>query len=127
MVGAGPRVRRPGKGRTDPPATTARGNTEERISAARALGSCGTPEAVQPLTALGKLAEPCAVPALADLLGDGAWWVRASAAGALRRLGARGYEALEDAATNHGGRFAREQAQEALALEELARTRAAVI
>lgn len=115
------------------------GSDEERVSAARALGQLGTPDAREALTAaldpgfgwplraqaakaLGEIGDPRSAPELEAMLGDQAWWVRANAANALRRLGADGIAALERA-TDHPDRYARDRAREALALEGVAAAR----
>ena len=112
----------------------ASGSIEERISAARALGAVGGrrsrpeleralgdeswPLRAQAAKALGKLAIQRSVPALERVLDDSAWWVRANAASALRELGEPGRAALERA-LEHEDRYARDRAQEALALDRL--------
>lgn len=115
------------------------GSDEERVSAARALGQIGTlasrdglvealdpglpwPLRAQAAKALGELGDPRVVAELEAMLGDDAWWVRANAANALRRLGAEGLAALERA-TGHPDRYARDRAREALALEAVAAER----
>ena len=55
------------------------------------------------------------MPALAAVLDDSAWWVRANAATSLRALGQPGHLALEHA-LDHPDRFARDRAREALAM-----------
>jgi len=125
----------------DPSAETAlrvmlrTGGDEERVGAARALGTAGTraaapdleaalaapdwPLRVQAARSLGLLDIEDAVPALAKCLGDEAWWVRSAAAGALAALGQPGHRALQ-AALVSPDRYARERAQEALTLHDLA-------
>ena len=111
------------------------GGTEERISAARALGGIGEPGGcheleralkdpswplrAQAAKALAKVAVDRSAPALEAVLDDPAWWVRANAATALRGLGAPGRAALERALT-HDDPFARDRAHEALAIDRLA-------
>jgi HEAT repeat protein len=56
---------------------------------------------------------------LEQRLSDEAWWVRSNAADTLAEIGADGVEALERA-LSHSDRFARERAEEALALHQLA-------
>jgi HEAT repeat protein len=107
------------------------GAKEERISAARALGSLGDPRAggmlvaamadpewtvrAQAARALGRLRFTDAAAVLEAGLGDEAWWVRANCGNALRSLGHDGIVALERA-LHSPDRFARDRAREALAL-----------
>ena len=62
-----------------------------------------------------RLAGGSCVPELERALSDGAWWVRANAAEALRFAGPEGLAALQRATTSDD-RFAAERAREALAL-----------
>ncbi|MDX6607365.1 MAG: hypothetical protein QOD14_1905 [Solirubrobacterales bacterium] len=110
-------------------------NTEERVAGARALGPSGSEASVavlikalddpawevraQAAKSLGRHPEDRAVPALEESLSDDAWWVRSNAADALAEIGADGVEALKRA-LSHSDRFARDRAQEALALHQLA-------
>jgi HEAT repeat protein len=111
-----------------------KGSLEERISAARALGSVGGrrsrgelekalldeawPLRAQAARALGAIGIRRSVPALETVLDDPAWWVRANAASALRELGAPGRAALERA-LDHPDRYARDRAREALAMDRV--------
>ena len=108
--------------------------TEERVAAARALGPSGSRASLPVLEAalddpdwevraqaaksLALHPEPGAVPTLEARLSDKAWWVRSNAADTLASLGERGIDALERALSNPD-RYARERAQEALALHRL--------
>ena len=110
-----------------------RGEEEERIRAARALGRLGRvssaaaliaalsdespPVRAQAARALGTLREARSVPALVALMDDLSWWVRGRAAEALLAVGPAGVEALRTCAESHPDAFARERAAEALALE----------
>jgi HEAT repeat protein len=66
---------------------------------------------------LAEMREVRSVDALAVLMSDPAWWVRARAADALRSLGATGLAALRECVHAHPDPFARERAAEALAME----------
>jgi HEAT repeat protein len=108
---------------------------EERVAAARALGPSGTEASVAVL--IKALDDPAwevraqaakslschptdqAVPALEERLSDEAWWVRSNAADTLAGIGSQGVKALKRA-LSHSDRYARERAQEALALHKLA-------
>lgn len=110
------------------------GAVEEQISAARALGTAGSPASApelrsalvspewpvrgQAARSLGLLGVGSAVPMLEGLLGDQAWWVRFAAAEALVLLGEPGHAALRRALESRD-RYARQRAQEALALHRL--------
>ena len=109
--------------------------TEERVAAARALGPSGSEASVpvlikaledpawevraQAAKSLSSHPEDEAVPALEERLSDEAWWVRSNAADTLAELGTAGIKALKRA-LSHSDRYARERAQEALALHNLA-------
>jgi HEAT repeat protein len=109
--------------------------TEERVAAARALGPSGTEASVavliralddpawevraQAAKSLSSHPQNSAVLPLEQRLSDEAWWVRSNAADTLAEIGADGVEALERA-LSHSDRFARERAEEALALHQLA-------
>jgi HEAT repeat protein len=110
-------------------------HTEERVAAARALGPSGSQASVavlikaltdsawevraQAAKSLSAHPEERAVPALEERLSDEAWWVRSNAADTLAEIGADGIKALKRA-LSHSDRFARERAEEALALHHLA-------
>lgn len=111
----------------------ARGDDEERIAAARALGRLGGVSSIPPLIealhapdnwplraqaarALGRLGAEEASRALSERLTDQAWWVRKPAARALRRLGPTGIAELNSALALDD-RYARERAAEELRLE----------
>jgi HEAT repeat protein len=110
-------------------------HTEERVAAARALGPSGSDASVavlivalsdtawevraQAAKSLGRHSDDSAVPALEERLSDDAWWVRSNAADSLAEIGAGGVSALKRA-LSHSDRFARDRAQEALALHQLA-------
>jgi HEAT repeat protein len=109
--------------------------TEERVAAARALGPSGSKASVavlikalgdpawevraQAAKSLGRHPDERAVPVLEERLSDEAWWVRSNAADSLAEIGAGGVSALKRA-LSHSDRFARDRAQEALALHQLA-------
>jgi HEAT repeat protein len=109
--------------------------TEERVAAARALGPSGSDASVavlikalgdpawevraQAAKSLGRHPDDRAVPVLEERLSDEAWWVRSNAADSLAEIGAGGVSALKRALT-HSDRFARERAEEALAVHHLA-------
>jgi HEAT repeat protein len=109
--------------------------TEERVAAARALGPSGSEASVavlikalddqawevraQAAKSLSAHPDELAVPALEERLSDEAWWVRSNAADTLAEIGADGIKALRRA-LSHSDRFARERAEEALALHQLA-------
>jgi HEAT repeat protein len=109
-------------------------HVEERVAAARALGPSGSQASVpvlisalndpawevraQAAKSLGLHPEPGAVPALEGRLSDEAWWVRSNAADTLASSGEQGVEALRRV-LSHTDRYARERAQEALALHGL--------
>ncbi len=111
------------------------GGCEERASAARALATTGTravaPDLVHALEdpewqvraqaakALGALRAHESTGSLERCLGDRSWWVRANAAEALAWLGEPGIAALRRV-VQHGDRYARDRAREALALHDLA-------
>jgi HEAT repeat protein len=108
---------------------------EERVAAARALGPSGSKASVavlikalgdpawevraQAAKSLGRHPDDRAVAVLEERLSDEAWWVRSNAADTLAEIGAGGIKALKRALT-HSDRFARERAEEALALHQLA-------
>jgi HEAT repeat protein len=111
------------------------GNLEVRISAIRALGRLGVPQAAGPMIAclspdeqtslravaaraLGGLADPQAAPALGVCLSDPEYWVAHNSAEALSALGPAGLAELERAA-DAGGSGAG-HAREALARYALA-------
>jgi len=111
------------------------GNLEVRISAVRALGRLGVPQATGPMIAclspdeetslravaaraLGVLGDPQAAPALAACLSDPEYWVAHNSADALAALGLAGVAELERAA-GAGGSGAG-HAREALARHALA-------
>jgi HEAT repeat protein len=110
-------------------------HVEERVAAARALGPSGSEASVPVLIAalddaawqvraqaaksLRKHPEGRAVEPLEARLSDEAWWVRSNAADTLVALGRDGIAALRRA-LSHSDRYARERAQEALALHDLA-------
>lgn len=113
-------------------ASAATADDELQVAICRALGTVGTdrsaghlvamlrhdswPVRAQAATSLASLSPaPKVVAALELSLGDPAWWVRANAAGALRRLGGAGIAGLIRA-TRHPDRYARARAEEALAL-----------
>ena len=97
---------------------------ELRASAARALGSIGSPQALGALCertrdpvwqvrstaaqALGRIGDAQAIPTLAGRLIDVAWWVRFNAAEALFRLGYCGRERLLETLAVHQDRYARD-------------------
>lgn len=105
---------------------------EERINATRALSQIGGARALEPLRAaladpewavraqaargLGGLGNPIAAPDLASHLTDRAWWVRANASNALAELGEPGLGALREIAERSPDRYARDRAQETLAM-----------
>lgn len=109
------------------------GEDEERVRAARALGAIGSPAALDALTdalddrfwavraqaarGLGRLGARSAISGLVMRMGDSSWWVRANCAEALRLIGAEGVEALRTCSTTHPDRYARQRADEALAME----------
>ena len=109
----------------------ARGNAEERINAARALGRCGTHRSFaviraalsdlddnvrgQAAAALGELGDVAAVPLLEETMRDPGWWVRSNAAAALAKLGDDGVAALERVRTR-ADKFAAQRAGEQLLL-----------
>lgn len=103
---------------------------EVRLSAVRALGRIGLPQAAQAIAAclrpeedpalraiaagaLGRIGAPQTAPALATCLGDPDYWVAHSAARALAELGSAGVAALTRAAGGPGRGAA--HAREALA------------
>lgn len=107
---------------------------EVRLSAVRALGRIGLPQAAQAIAgclrpdedpalraiaagALGRIGAPSAAPALATCLGDPDYWVAHNAARALAELGSAGLAALTEAAGGHGRGAA--HAREALARRAL--------
>src|SRR4051794_10583032 len=110
-------------------------HTEERVAAARALGPSGSEASVavlikalddpewevraQAAKSLSSHPAEGAVSALEERLSDEAWWVRSNAADTLAEIGADGIKALKRA-LSHSDRFARERAEEALALHHLA-------
>lgn len=111
------------------------GNLEVRISAVRALGRLGVPQATGPMIAclspaeetslravaaraLGVLGDPQAAPALGVCLSDPEYWVAHNSADALTALGVAGLAELERAA-DAGGSGAG-HAREALARHALA-------
>lgn len=109
------------------------GADEERVRAARALGAIGSPVALEALTdalddtfwavraqaarGLGRLGARSAISGLVMRMGDSSWWVRANCAEALRVIGDEGVEALRTCSTTHPDRYARQRADEALAME----------
>jgi len=112
------------------------GSVEVRVSAVRALGRLGLPQAIGPVTAclqpgedpalraaaahaLGRIGDPRSAQPLAACLGDPHYWVAHNAAMALAELGEAGLTELTLAAAGHGGRAA--HAREALARRALAR------
>lgn len=117
------------------------GPGEARAAAAQALGRLGTPSAVGPLvaaagadqpagvrcealTALGAIGDPAAVRPIGEIVATGGpLRVAAAAAAALACLGEAGMRSLE--ALGAGGGPGAPHAQEALAVAELARGRAA--
>lgn len=119
------------------------GPGEARAAAAQALGRLGTPSAVGPLvaaaaagadqpagvrcealTALGAIGDPVAVRPIGEIVATGGpLRVAAAAAAALACLGEAGMRSLE--ALGAGGGPGAPHAQEALAVAELARGRAA--
>ena len=119
-------------------ALLARGDSEEQIGAARALGAAGSrrsipgllgalhsdswPLRAQAARALGRLAAVEAMPQLAAHLSDPAWWVRKQAGRALVALGPVGGYALLEEALEHEDRFARDRAAEELRLAAVSRT-----
>jgi HEAT repeat protein len=108
---------------------------EERVAAARALGPSGSEASIAVLVAaledeawevraqaaksLACHPDDSAVPALEGKLSDEAWWVRSNAADTLAEIGTAGIKALKRT-LSHSDRFARDRAQEALALHHLA-------
>jgi HEAT repeat protein len=110
-------------------------HTEERVAAARALGPSGSEASVavlikalddqawevraQAAKSLSAHPQEQAVGPLEERLSDEAWWVRSNAADTLAEIGADGIKALKRA-LSHSDRFARERAEEALALHQLA-------
>jgi HEAT repeat protein len=114
-------------------------DVEERVAAARALGPSGSEASVpvliralddpswevraQAAKSLAHHPEPAAVPVLEEHLADQAWWVRSNAADTLVSIGEDGVSALRRV-LSHSDRYARERAQEALALHDLAGARA---
>jgi HEAT repeat protein len=110
-------------------------HTEERVAAARALGPSGSEASVavlikalddqawevraQAAKSLSAHPQERAVAPLEERLSDEAWWVRSNAADTLAEIGAEGIKALKRA-LSHSDRFARERAEEALALHQLA-------
>lgn len=109
------------------------GADEERVRAARALGTIGAPVALDALTSalddpfwvvraqaargLGRLGARSAIGLLVTRMGDSSWWVRANCAEALRLIGTEGVDALRACSRTHPDRYARERADEALAME----------
>jgi HEAT repeat protein len=109
-------------------------SSDIRARACHALGSIGDPNMAIELSAaindrewpvramaakaLGRMRVAEAIPKLANALRDEEWWVRHNAALALRSIGPRGIEALENLVAD-GDAFAREQA--ILMLEESGR------
>lgn len=107
---------------------------EERVAAARALGPSGSAASVpvlvnaledpawevraQAAKSLALHPEPGVIPPLEERLSDEAWWVRSNAADTLASIGAEGVKALRRV-LSHSDRYARERAQEALALHRL--------
>lgn len=105
------------------------GSIEERIAAARALGTCGTassvdalrkalrsddaPVRMQAATALGSLRAHVAVDDLRQALADRSWWVRSNAATALGEMGEPGIVALQTAVSGPD-EFAAHRASEEL-------------
>lgn len=107
----------------------AAGSAEERIAAARALGSCAAGGGIaeleaalgdedprirmQAATALGRLNATQSIDVLSVALTDRSWWVRSNAASALSTLGEPGLQALR-AIRDGSDRFAAERAREEL-------------
>ncbi len=112
------------------------GSVEVRISAVRALGRLGLPQAIGPVTAclragedpalraaaacaLGRIGDPGSTQPLAACLDDPHYWVAHNAAMALAEIGGAGVTALSLAAAGLGSGAA--HAREALARRALAR------
>lgn len=107
-----------------------KGDVEQRIAAARALGhmeaaDCATsligalqdqawPVRAQAARALGEMRAEIALLALPARLTDPAWWVRRHAAHALREFGIEGQRELERIAAHSPDRYARDMAREVL-------------